>query len=66
MAATPRIFGAPELVECADIIRPCRRCPQSPATDAFANSMGNEAVYGKKVVEFPLARAVADGRATDY
>jgi len=34
--------------------------------DAFANSMDNEAVYGKEVVEYPLARAVEDGRAADY
>ncbi|MEW2078942.1 Helicase associated domain protein [Streptomyces sp. NPDC013433] len=33
--------------------------------DAFANSMDNEQVYGKKVVD-PLAQAVADGRAADY
>lgn len=34
--------------------------------DAFANSMDNEAVYGKKVIEYPLARAVEDRRAADY
>ncbi|WP_246890368.1 hypothetical protein [Streptomyces scabiei] len=34
--------------------------------DAFANSMDNEQVYGKKVFEYPLAQAVEDGRAADY
>ncbi|MEU3411302.1 Helicase associated domain protein [Streptomyces sp. NPDC006658] len=66
MTATPRIFGAPELAESADITRPRRRRPQGPELDAFANSMDNEAVYGKKVFEYPLAQAVADGRAADY
>jgi superfamily II DNA or RNA helicase len=66
MTATPRIFAAPELAESADLTRPRRRRPQGPELDAFANSMDNEAVYGKKVVEYPLARAVADGRAADY
>ncbi|MET8182364.1 Helicase associated domain protein [Streptomyces sp. NPDC005336] len=66
MTATPRIVGAPELAESADTTRPRRRRPQGPETDAFANSMDNEAVYGKKVVEYPLATAVADGRAADY
>ncbi|WOI60903.1 DEAD/DEAH box helicase [Streptomyces fradiae] len=68
MTATPRIFGAPELAESADITRPRprRRRPQGPEVDAFANSMDNEAVYGKKVFEYPLAQAVADGRAADY
>ncbi|MEU9523298.1 Helicase associated domain protein [Streptomyces sp. NPDC048224] len=28
--------------------------------------MDNEAVYGKKIFEYPLAQAVADGRAADY
>ncbi|MFF9186443.1 DEAD/DEAH box helicase [Streptomyces misionensis] len=66
MTATPRIFAAPELAESADTTRPRRRRPTGPDVDAFANSMDNEAVYGKKVVEYPLARAVADGRAADY
>ncbi|MFJ3644515.1 DEAD/DEAH box helicase [Streptomyces murinus] len=66
MTATPRIFAAPELAESADLTRPRRRRPQGLETDAFANSMDNEAVYGKKVVEYPLAQAVADGRAADY
>ncbi|MFF2205498.1 Helicase associated domain protein [Streptomyces sp. NPDC058145] len=66
MTATPRIFAAPELAESADLTRPRRRRPQGEEGDAFANSMDNEAVYGKKVVEYPLARAVAAGRAADY
>lgn len=66
MTATPRIFAAPELAESADLIRPRRRRPQGEQVDAFVNSMDNEQVYGKKVVEYPLARAVADGRAADY
>ncbi|MEV7871427.1 Helicase associated domain protein [Streptomyces sp. NPDC088124] len=68
MTATPRIFAAPELAESADTTRPRRRRAARPDgdVDAFANSMDNEAVYGKKVVEYPLAQAVADGRAADY
>ncbi|WP_333774454.1 DEAD/DEAH box helicase [Streptomyces sp. IBSBF 3136] len=66
MTATPRIFAAPELAESADLTRPRRQRPQGEEVDAFANSMDNEQVYGKKVVEYPLARAVADGRAADY
>ncbi|MFC8208802.1 DEAD/DEAH box helicase [[Kitasatospora] papulosa] len=66
MTATPRIFAAPELAESADTIRPRRRHPGTPETDAFANSMDNEQVYGKKVFEYPLAQAVEDGRAADY
>ncbi|MEH0516739.1 DEAD/DEAH box helicase family protein [Streptomyces sp. B21-079] len=68
MTATPRIFAAPELAESADTTRPRRTRPAAPATDAeaFANSMDNEAVYGKKVFEYPLAQAVEDGRAADY
>ncbi|MEU5756246.1 Helicase associated domain protein [Streptomyces sp. NPDC047829] len=66
MTATPRIFAAPELAESADTTRPRRRRPQGPEVDAFANSMDNEAVYGKKIFEYPLAKAVADGRAADY
>ncbi|MQL62856.1 restriction endonuclease subunit R [Streptomyces vinaceus] len=67
MTATPRIFAAPELAESADTTRPRRR-PAAVETDvdAFANSMDNEAVYGRKVFEYPLAQAVADGRAADY
>ncbi|WP_435611295.1 Helicase associated domain protein [Streptomyces sp. C10-9-1] len=67
MTATPRIFAAPELTESADITRPRRRpAAAGRDVDAFANSMDNEAVYGKKVFEYPLAQAVADGRAADY
>ncbi|WP_411139319.1 Helicase associated domain protein [Streptomyces sp. C10] len=66
MTATPRIFAAPELAESADTTRPRRRRPAGPDVDAFANSMNNEQVYGKKIFEFPLATAVADGRAADY
>lgn len=68
MTATPRIFAAPELAESADTTRPRRRRRAGPESDidAFANSMDNEAVYGKKIFEYPLATAVADGRAADY
>ncbi|MFD5794903.1 Helicase associated domain protein [Streptomyces diastatochromogenes] len=66
MTATPRIFAAPELAESADLTRPRRRRPAGEELDAFANSMDNEAVYGKKIVEYPLAQAVEDGRAADY
>ncbi|TCR15916.1 DEAD/DEAH box helicase [Streptomyces sp. BK205] len=68
MTATPRIFAAPELAESADTTRPRRPAAAAagPDTDAFANSMDNAAVYGKKVVEYPLAQAVQDGRAADY
>ncbi|MFJ3891082.1 DEAD/DEAH box helicase [Streptomyces rubrogriseus] len=69
MTATPRIFAAPELAESADPTRPRRRATgpnRDTAVDAFANSMDNEAVYGKKIFEYPLAQAVADGRAADY
>ncbi|MFE7779277.1 Helicase associated domain protein [Streptomyces sp. NPDC057445] len=65
MTATPRILAAPELTESADTSRPRRRRAETD-TDAFANSMDNTAVYGKKVFEYPLAQAVADGRAADY
>lgn len=66
MTATPRIFSAPELAESADTTRPRRRRPTGPDAQAFANSMDNEQVYGKKVFEYPLAQAVEDGRAADY
>ncbi|MEU6965749.1 DEAD/DEAH box helicase [Streptomyces chrestomyceticus] len=65
MTATPRIFAAPELAESADTTRPRRRLAAA-GPDAFANSMDNEAVYGKKIFDYPLAQAVADGRAADY
>ncbi|MFI1855540.1 Helicase associated domain protein [Streptomyces sp. NPDC020480] len=66
MTATPRIFAAPELAESADTTRPRRRRSPGPDVNASANSMDNEQVYGKKVFEYPLAQAVADGRAADY
>ncbi|MGW2922863.1 Helicase associated domain protein [Streptomyces angustmyceticus] len=68
MTATPRSFAAPELADSADTTRPRRRRRTGPAPglDASANSMENEAVYGKKIFEYPLATAVADGRAADY
>ncbi|GGP77298.1 helicase [Streptomyces griseoincarnatus] len=69
MTATPRIFAAPELAESADTTRRRRRATEpnrDTEVDAFANSMDNEAVYGKKVFEYPLAQAVEDGRAADY
>ncbi|WP_031087959.1 DEAD/DEAH box helicase [Streptomyces sp. NRRL S-1831] len=68
MTATPRIFAAPELAESADLTRPRRRTAAAagPDADAFANSMDNQAVYGKKIFEYPLAQAVSDGRAADY
>ncbi|MFJ6650469.1 Helicase associated domain protein [Streptomyces sp. NPDC091290] len=67
MTATPRTFLAPELAESADTTRPRRRTAEPDGdADAFANSMDNEQVYGKKVVEYPLAQAVEDGRAADY
>ncbi|MBT2526985.1 Helicase associated domain protein [Streptomyces sp. ISL-99] len=67
MTATPRSFGAPELSESASLIRPRRRrgAPDTDA-DAFANSMSNHAVYGPVVHDYPLATAIADGRAADY
>ncbi|MGW0500993.1 Helicase associated domain protein [Streptomyces sp. NPDC003007] len=67
MTATPRIFAAPELAESADVTRPSRRTTTADTdVDAFANSMDNEQVYGRKVFEYPLAQAVEDGRAADY
>ncbi|WP_031049263.1 DEAD/DEAH box helicase [Streptomyces sp. NRRL F-5650] len=68
MTATPRIFAAPELAESADLTRPRRRAAAAAGPDAgaFANSMDNQAVYGKRIFEYPLAQAVADGRAADY
>ncbi|MFJ9855509.1 Helicase associated domain protein [Streptomyces sp. NPDC101150] len=68
MTATPRTFGSPELAESADTTRPRRRrrTRPEPDLDTSANSMDNEAAYGKKIFEYPLATAVADGRAADY
>jgi superfamily II DNA or RNA helicase len=67
MTATPRSFGAPELSESASLTRPHRRrgAPETDA-DAFTNSMSNHAVYGPVVHDYPLATAIADGRAADY
>ncbi|MFI1488053.1 Helicase associated domain protein [Streptomyces sp. NPDC020747] len=64
MTATPRIFAAPALAESA--ARPGRRHTEKPGPDTLANSMDNEAAYGKKVFEYPLAQAIADGMAADY
>ncbi|MEU1630253.1 Helicase associated domain protein [Streptomyces sp. NPDC020096] len=65
MTATPRIFAAPELAQSQAGIRPRRQRAQ-PEKDLTANSMDNEAVYGKKIFEYPLAQAIADGMAADY
>ncbi|MCX5095848.1 DEAD/DEAH box helicase family protein [Streptomyces sp. NBC_00365] len=56
MTATPRIFAAPELAESADPTRPRRPRSTGPDADAFANSMDNEQVYGKKVFEYRSPR----------
>ncbi|MGW9072942.1 Helicase associated domain protein [Streptomyces yangpuensis] len=66
MTATPRSFAAPEVSESASLIRPRRHRPAAAPADASANSMDNEAVYGRKIFEYPLATAIADGRAADY
>lgn len=66
MTATPRFFDAPDLADSASTTRPRRRLPATRDVDALANSMQNEAVYGKKVFDYPLAEAIADGRAADY
>ncbi|MER6781165.1 MULTISPECIES: Helicase associated domain protein [unclassified Streptomyces] len=66
MTATPRILAGPDLSESADTARPRRWHLPEPSTADFANSMDNEAVYGKKIHEYPLAQAIADGRAADY
>ncbi|WP_406274950.1 DEAD/DEAH box helicase family protein [Actinacidiphila glaucinigra] len=66
MTATPRIFGGPDLAESADVRRPRRRRSAEPDVDASANSMDSEPVYGKKIFEYPLAQAVADGVLADY
>ncbi|MFF2789738.1 Helicase associated domain protein [Streptomyces sp. NPDC058049] len=65
MTATPRSFAAPEVAESASRIPPRRHATAEPA-NASANSMDNEAVYGRKIFEYPLATAIADGRAADY
>ncbi|MDX2854218.1 Helicase associated domain protein [Streptomyces sp. PA03-3a] len=66
MTAFPRIFGGPDLAESADVRRPRRRRLAEPDVDASANSMDSEPVYGKKIFEYPLAQAVADGVLADY
>ncbi|WP_405933741.1 Helicase associated domain protein [Streptomyces sp. NBC_00827] len=66
MTATPRLIAAPDLSESADTTRPRRLHSAASDPDSYANSMDNEAVYGKKIHEYPLAQAVADGRAADY
>ncbi|MFF0051139.1 Helicase associated domain protein [Streptomyces sp. NPDC005498] len=66
MTATPRSFAAPDLAGSADTSRPRQRGSRPLEADAAANSMDSEAVYGKKVFEYPLAQAITDGVAADY
>ncbi|MFB6676450.1 Helicase associated domain protein [Streptomyces sp. NPDC056390] len=67
MTATPRIFAAPDLAESAAPARAGRRTStEQPGLEALANSMDNEATYGKRVFEYPLAQAIVDGMAADY
>lgn len=66
MTATPRSFAAPDLAGSANTSRPHRWTGAVPDLNALANSMDNEAVYGKRVFEYPLAQAIADGVAADY
>ncbi|WP_256338423.1 DEAD/DEAH box helicase [Streptomyces sp. KS_5] len=67
MTATPRIFAAPDLAESANLARPRGRlATAAQGSDARSNSMDNAAVYGKKIFEYPLARAIEDGRVADY
>ncbi|WP_234431998.1 DEAD/DEAH box helicase [Streptomyces sp. NRRL S-241] len=66
MTATPRSFAAPELAESASLVRPRGYHPAGEAAAASANSMDNEAVYGKLIHDYPLAAAITDGRAADY
>lgn len=67
MTATPRVFAAPDLAESAALSRPRGRLPTAgEGSDARANSMDNPAVYGKKIFEYTLARAIEDGRVADY
>lgn len=66
MTATPRSFAAPDLTDSASTARRRPRTTPEPDADAAANSMDNEAVYGKKVFEYPLAQAIADDVAADY
>ncbi|MFC9606270.1 Helicase associated domain protein [Streptomyces niveus] len=67
MTATPRSFAAPDLADSADTGR-ARPRPHTlePGLDVSVNSMDNEAVYGKKIFEYPLAQAIEDGVAADY
>lgn len=48
MTATPRSFAAPDLAESASTARRQPRPVTESAADATANSMDNEAVYGKR------------------
>ncbi|GHH31714.1 DEAD/DEAH box helicase [Streptomyces lanatus] len=67
MTATPRIFTAPDLAESANLSRPRGRlAAAAQGSNARSNSMDNPAVYGKKIFEYPLARAIEDGRVADY
>ncbi|MEV8628545.1 Helicase associated domain protein [Streptomyces sp. NPDC051079] len=66
MTATPRSFAAPDLADSASTARRRPRPVPESVMDAAANSMDNEHVYGKKVFEYPLAQAIADGVAADY
>ncbi|MGW7291727.1 Helicase associated domain protein [Streptomyces xiamenensis] len=66
MTATPRSFAAPDLAESASTSRRRPRTAAAASPDAAGNSMDNEHVYGKKVFEYPLAQAIADGVAADY
>ncbi|MDP5315582.1 DEAD/DEAH box helicase [Streptomyces poriferorum] len=67
MTATPRSFAAPDLAGSANLRTPrTSRRDTDVDVDAFANSMENEAVYGKKIFDYPLAQAVADEVAADY
>ncbi|MGN5376947.1 DEAD/DEAH box helicase family protein [Streptomyces lasalocidi] len=65
MTATPRTFAAPELAQSQADTRPADSVPSRIRTRP-RDSMDNEAVYGKKIFEYPLAQAIADGMAADY
>ncbi|MFE9400107.1 Helicase associated domain protein [Streptomyces flavidovirens] len=66
MTATPRSFTAPDLAGSANTSRPRRPHQGEPDPDASANSMLNEAVYGKRIFDYPLAQAITDEVAADY
>ncbi|MEV0495676.1 DEAD/DEAH box helicase [Streptomyces atratus] len=68
MTATPRSFAAPDVAGSASTRPRSRRRTGRPDTDidAAANSMDNEAVYGKKIFDCPLSQAIADKVAADY